>query len=270
MTRKGGRDWSSLVQEFTNANLVPASDPNVPSQTHRILINGFLMDMAQKAPMLFGSKLRNVALRVLTSAGINDADALLASPQEIQQAMQQQKGAQGVPPGQGGDGGAAKAQLELPLKQAQLQLDQQKIQGEQAIENRKLDVEDQENQREAANQAAQHTQRQQELDNQLQIQQAELAHESDKLAVENQPEQLSALDLANLRKADAQGFSAMGTGAMGFAKASQTVQQGEQELSTIDQDINPGSGNAPAKPAAPRLQRPGRGRKPSGSQGGDE
>ncbi|HEY1806027.1 MAG TPA: hypothetical protein VGG45_16255 [Terracidiphilus sp.] len=265
MTRKGGRDWSQLVAEFSDVNLVPASDPNVPSQMHRIMLNMFLMQMAKDAPMLFSGKLRAVAERVLVSAGVNDADSLLASEQEIQQAMQQQQGAKGVQPGQGGDGGAAKAQLELPLEQAKLQLEQQKTAGAQAIENRKLDVEDADSQRQAANEAAQHTQRQQQMDNELQIDQATLAHKSAELQADNQPDQapqLSALDLANLRKADAQAFGAMGTGAAGFAKAQQTVQQGEQELSGIDTAINPKS--------EPRLQRPGRGGKKQTPEGSGE
>lgn len=266
LSRKGGTDWMEKLAEFSDMELSPASDPNVPSQTHRIMLNMFLMQMAQQAPQLFGSKLRTVALRILTSAGINDADSLLASQQEIDQALQQAKGAQGVPPGQGaGQAATQKAQMELPLKQAELQLKQQQVQGEMAIEAGRLQLDQQESQREAANEAAQHEQRQQQMENDAALSAAEIAHKRDQLAADSQPEapeQLSALDLANLRKIDAQAFGAMGTGAQGFAKARQTVQQGEQELSDIDQTLA-GKGGKDGG----RLQRPSRRRRQATTEG---
>ena len=61
--RGSNRNWADLVSEFENIDLVPASDPNIPSQAHRILINQFLVNIAEKAPTLFGTKLRKVAER---------------------------------------------------------------------------------------------------------------------------------------------------------------------------------------------------------------
>lgn len=43
-------DWSQKEAEFTDLNLVPASDPNVPSFIHRLLVANVLMLIAQQAP----------------------------------------------------------------------------------------------------------------------------------------------------------------------------------------------------------------------------
>lgn len=253
MQRRGGsgREWQALVEEFANMDLVPASDPNVPSQAHRIMIGQFLMQLAQGAPMLFGSKIRDVAKRVMVSAGIRDADAILASPQEIAQAQQaQQQQGQG-----GGSGGAAvaKAQLELPLKQREL-----------AIEESRLALEQQENQREAANQAAEHTQRDEDqaakankdqLDSDLALARLRSEHVRDlaDTVLGNQPQAADPSDAADLKLTEARAFAAMGQGAQAFANADQTVQQGEQELAGLDEGL-------PKKP----TQRTNRRRKPSG------
>ena len=246
LQRKGsGRNWQELVEEFANMDLVPASDPNVPSQAHRIMINQFLMQVAQAAPMLFGSRIRDVAKRVLSSAGIRDADTLLAPAAEIAKAQAAQaQGAQGGPGA--GAGAAAKAQLELPLKQAQL-----------AIEAQKLQLEAQENQREAADQAAEHQQRDEDQQQKAEkdaadteLAQAKLASEHvTKLATAALDNAPTAEDDANLRNLNARSFAAMGTGAQGFAKAAETVQQGKQDLAGLDADLGDEGKVLPQAPA---------------------
>lgn len=228
LQRKGSkRNWQELVAEFTDMDLVPASDPNIPSQAHRILINQFLVSMAEKAPQLFGSRLQKVASRVLRSVGINDADDLLAPPQEFLQALQAQQ--------QGGKGGPSpavqKAQAEMPIKQAELKLEQQK-----------LEIQQQDTQRKAANEAAQADLDKQKTQAEIAKTQADIVHDQRTLASEHT---LGTAELANennadpqteadLEKTKAQTFQAMGQGAMGFAKANQTVQQGEQETENFD------------------------------------
>lgn len=251
LKRKGStRQWGKMVAEFQDMDLVPASDPNVPSQMHRVMLNQYLMELAGKAPMLFGPLgLRKVAKRSLESVGINDAEDLLDSPQNIMKAMAQQAQA-----GKGGNGGSGqvsllKTQMELPLKQAELQLEAQRIQQE-----------GQTNQRQAANEAADAQERtaarqgkEQLTASELELERnkiaAELTHEQTMAAAENQ---LDPLDQAKLDQTKAATFAAMGSGAASFAKAGQTVQQGEDETPG-----EPGTG----QPSEPKLQRPSRQRK---------
>lgn len=218
LTRKGGREWKA-VEEFADMDLVPVSDPNVPSQTHRVMLNMALMDMAKQAPMLFMPKLPQLAEKVGRGFGINDIDSLLPSPQQWQAILGNlAKGRQG--PGQAA---MVKTQMELPLKAKELQ-----------IADKKLDLEQQVNQREAADQMAQHAERQQELQTEAVIEgekaaqaRAELAAEERRSAVAENVDPLAA---ATLRKTDAQTLAALGSAAMGFAKAGETMQQGEAEV----------------------------------------
>ena len=205
-------------------DLVPASDPNIPSQTHRIMLNMALMDMAKQAPMLFMPKLPQLAEKVGHGLGINDIDSLLPNPQQWQAILG--KLAQPKQQGGGGQAAMAKAQMELPLKAKELQL-----------EDRKLDLAEQTNQREAADQAAQHAQRQQELETEAQARAIELAHEQAANVAEHRREMVALnpdpMIAANLRKSDAQTFAALGSGAAGFAKAGQTIQQAQADVSGI-------------------------------------
>lgn len=242
LQRKGDpRDWSQMVPEFTDMDLVPASDPNIPSQMHRILLAMFVSQLAEKAPMLFGPVgLRKAAKRVLESVGINDGEDLLASPQEIAQAMQPPPP---KPGSQSGQASIAKAQMELPLKQAELQ-----------IEAKRLDMEEQVNQRQAANEAADAQESAAARQAKAALDAAELQLEQRKLEIataeSRADSQLDPLDEAKLRQTNASAFAAIGSGAASFAKAGQTVQQGEQELAGLSGDLE-----------QPRLQRPSRARK---------
>jgi hypothetical protein len=233
ISRPGRHQWTR--EEIMSADLAPAADPNVPAQMHRIMLASGLEQMAAADPVNF--KRREIHARTLRMIGINDIDDILITPQEAQQVMvqaaakmmQQMQGQQG---GKGAAGSAAlqKTQLELPLKQQELAIEQQRLQNEQQI-----------NERQAANEAADVQERTAERQGQEQIQAAELQIERDKLAVAQAEAageaQMSPIDQANLRKTNAQAFSAMGQGAAGFAQAQQTTQQGDQDLASLDADL---------------------------------
>lgn len=221
------RKWQDMVAEFADMDLVPASDPNIPSQAHRILINQFLVSIAEKAPYLFGPQgLRKSAVRVLRGVGINDAEDLIQPVQAIAQAMSQQGQGKGSGAGQAS---LAKTQMELPLKQAELQLEQQK-----------LGLEAQENQRQAANEAQEGNLRAAKQSTELAHAEAELQQEERRLQMEEaQGAGADPQAVADLEKTKAQTFSAMGAGAMGFAKANETVAQGERDT----QDFEDGTEN---------------------------
>lgn len=182
LSRNPARKWETAA-EFQDLNLSPASDPNVPAQMHRIMVNTFLMQMAQQAPMLFGSKLPKVAKRILTSIGISNADDLLASQEEFEQTAQAMMKPQQPPPGQPPQGQQpdpskiAVAQMQLPLKQAQNDL-----------AGKKLQAETEQNQREAANQAAQAQLKQTELQMNSTLETRKLDLQEQQLAAEHQRE----------------------------------------------------------------------------------
>lgn len=69
------RKWQ-MSQEFSDFELVPASDPNVPSQTHRLMQSNAIVMLAQASPQTFN--LRAVATKALSTIGVKDAESLLA------------------------------------------------------------------------------------------------------------------------------------------------------------------------------------------------
>lgn len=270
LQRKGSkRQWVDLVEEFADMDLVPASDPNVPSQAHRILINQFIVSLAEKAPQLFGSRLQKVASRVLRSVGVNDADDLLAPPAEFLQAYAAQQ--KGGGKNQSGQAALQKTQMELPLKQAQLEL-----------EEKKLAVEQQDTQRKAADEGAQAQLDQQEVQAKILKDKADIAHDQASLASahtlgmaglasDNQADPQAEADLEKTR---AQTFAAAGQGAMGFAKAQETVAQGARDAEAIENGEQPPTETPDASLAEnpqPSTSKPlkakRRGRKPSTSKG---
>lgn len=231
-------DWAEKIAEFSDLDLQPASDPNVPSQAHRILLNQFLVSLAEKAPNLFGSNLQKVAERVLKSVGINDAKDLLAPRAEFLQSLQNM----GKGKGQSGQASLQKTQMELPLKAAELKLEEEKL-AEQREEN----------QRKAANEASDSQLREQRQETELahaniELQQEErqLQHEQSLAATEANT--AGSLAVAEVERTRAQAFAAMGAGAAGFAKAGETVEEGERAA----QDFEDGTidGIKPPKPAA--------------------
>lgn len=123
------RKWTS--DELTNLSISPASDPNIPAQTHRIMQSQALATMAQASPQFFNGMA--IAKRLLQNMGISDIDALLnrnpqssPNPQhlgalaaaqakqgevQIQAQEQQREAAQGI--------------IEAKLKQQELQQEAQ-------------------------------------------------------------------------------------------------------------------------------------------------
>ena len=77
------REWeeAEFLAALDDCDLVPAADPNTPSQVHRIMQRLAIFQFAQSAPMVF--KLRETAEYLLRGIGISDAAALLKTPQEM-------------------------------------------------------------------------------------------------------------------------------------------------------------------------------------------
>jgi hypothetical protein len=158
------RNWQA-AEEFADVALVPASDPNVPAQVHRIMQSAVLWMMASAAPSLFNQQ--EVVRRILRTVNIGDIDSLL-NPM----------GSAGEPPpaaasGAPGDARAAVAAAELPLKQQKLALAQQELTQQQA-----------DSRREAAAQVMDAQQRQQDRALKAAIEAAHLAHARERLAAE--------------------------------------------------------------------------------------
>jgi hypothetical protein len=68
------RKWEK-VEEFKDLKLVPASDPNVPSQSHRIMQGAALATLAQNNPEQYNQL--QVQMRLLANLGISDGQSLL-------------------------------------------------------------------------------------------------------------------------------------------------------------------------------------------------
>lgn len=256
LTRRGSsRKWADLVEEFSDMDLAPASDPNIPSQAHRILINQFLVSIAEKAPILFGANLRKVAARALTGVGVTDADDLLDTPENIAKNMAAQQ-AQGKGGQNQGQAAAAKAQVEMPYKMGQL-----------SLQGQKLAIQKEENQRKAANEAGDQQLRatKQQAD-QVQAT-AELAHEQNVAAREHMldsaEQQMGPKDIAELELTRAQTLSATGSGMASLAKASSTADQGRRDLYDFENGTDNGSepepkaslSNGATQPNKPRGKR---------------
>lgn len=77
LARNPARKWE-VAAEFMNLNLVPASDPNVPSQTHRIMLATALVTLASTNPDIY-DKLA-VHKNALRTVGIKDNEAYLHAP----------------------------------------------------------------------------------------------------------------------------------------------------------------------------------------------
>jgi hypothetical protein len=129
--------WTD-ADEFADVNLVPATDPNVPSQMHRIMLATALVTLASQNPDIYNKM--NVHRRALRTIGFGDVDTIL----------QQQP----PPPDQNQGDNALQAQ-DLALKAQELQLKKE------------------EQQRKAASTETETQQRQQELDQKERMQTAD-------------------------------------------------------------------------------------------------
>lgn len=74
-----GKQWKA--EEFTNLAIVPASDPNIPAQVHRLMQSAALGTLASQYPQYF--KGLDVLKRILKTIGIGDAESLInENPQQ--------------------------------------------------------------------------------------------------------------------------------------------------------------------------------------------
>lgn len=85
LARDPKRRWA-VGQEFADLNLVPASDPNIPAQVHRIMQAWALSQIAMANPQLYD--MREVNMRLLRTIRVSAPETLLTDPN--QQAAAQQ------------------------------------------------------------------------------------------------------------------------------------------------------------------------------------
>lgn len=112
------RQWAEAT-EFKDMNLVPASDPNVPSQIHRLMLATALATL-MSMPVLAGHiDIQEGLKRVLRIIGITSPEALITQPP-----------AQGDP----NAGAAAAANASLQAKKLQVQQDEQDSQRKAATQ----------------------------------------------------------------------------------------------------------------------------------------
>lgn len=122
------RDWAAMA-ETANLDLVPASDPNVPSQVHRVMMATALATL-MSMPVLQGKlDIDDGLKRVLRMIGISDVDSLV------------------VPSQPQGDPNAAMAQATLQAKAMDVQQKQQDSQRKAASEVVKAQQQERESQR---------------------------------------------------------------------------------------------------------------------------
>lgn len=110
------------LSEFQNYDLLPASDPNVPGQIHRIQIATAMMQILGTPAGGAEMNPRAVLDRVLTSIGVSDVDAILKPIP------------QGPPPPPPPDPTVIKAQIEAQSKAAELAQDKESEQRKAASE----------------------------------------------------------------------------------------------------------------------------------------
>lgn len=73
-----GKQWT--VEEFNNLALIPASDPNIPAQVHRIMQSTALGTLATSYPQHL--KVIEIIKRILKNIGISDPDSLINADQQ--------------------------------------------------------------------------------------------------------------------------------------------------------------------------------------------
>jgi hypothetical protein len=106
------RHWKK--EELDDLSLVPASDPNIPAQTHRILMASGVAMLAQQNPGLYDQRATQEYLLETIRVGENTIQRLLLPPQPA------------PPPGQ--DPQSLMMQAQAAVVQAQVQNEQQKTQ----------------------------------------------------------------------------------------------------------------------------------------------
>lgn len=166
LNKKPARQWQA-AEEFADIDLVPASDPNVPSQIHRIMLASAMVMMASQNPDIYDRV--TVHERAWKSIGVNDAESFLHQPTP-------QPGPPGAAPPDPliGQAKMLEAQARLQKVQADLQ-DMQRKAATEAVESRQQD----------ALHAMDHQARAAELASEERIQVAKLAVERERLNVEH-------------------------------------------------------------------------------------
>ena len=119
---KPRRDWA--VEEFADLNLVPASDPNVPSQKHRIMLATALATLLSMPAAQQLLDPVDILKRVLRMIGITDPEKAMRDPAAVAQQQQQQQQ----------DPVVAAAQATLQAKQMDVASKQQENQRKAASE----------------------------------------------------------------------------------------------------------------------------------------
>lgn len=80
----GGQQQISQTDFNDKVDIIPVSDPNIPSNSHRLALVNFEMTLAQQAPHLFN--LPELVKNALQIAGAPNIDKILSKPQDAQPA----------------------------------------------------------------------------------------------------------------------------------------------------------------------------------------
>lgn len=153
---KPARQWTDGAV-FANLNLIPQSDPNVPSQIHRIQMATALVQVASANPQIYD--IYAVHQRVWRQVGISDAESFMHPPAA--------PGA--MPP----DPKAQAAMLTAIAKNKEVAVKEQQLAADIRGDQTKAQSEALENQRKAAAE---------EVDNQQQLQSSAMEAQSDQAA----------------------------------------------------------------------------------------
>lgn len=86
------RKWEQ-AEEFSDVELVPASDPNIPSQLHRTMQAMALFQVGQQAAPLGILNMQEILERIFRTLNVPNIDALFENPTQMPQAQ-----GQGQPP----------------------------------------------------------------------------------------------------------------------------------------------------------------------------
>ena len=138
---KGQWDEQTLIQALDQFDLVPVSDPNTPSQMHRVSKALMVFQMAQAAPTLF--KLPATARWLLQQVKVGNASELLVSDQEFQaaQAAAAQQAGAGRPGASPGANPAIQQQeMQLKAQIAQEQAQARAAQDAAHLQEQQLDA----------------------------------------------------------------------------------------------------------------------------------
>lgn len=136
------RKWQ-MEMEFKDLMLVPASDPNVPSQIHRLMIGTALAQRAAAVPQLYNA--REVEERLLRILGIQDIEQIMSpAPQP------------GAPPPEQSNPEAENIMLEAKAREGEQgrEIQQEGVRAHLKITEKQLEMQDNAADRESAEKIA--------------------------------------------------------------------------------------------------------------------